>query len=94
MTYVLVNHEVEDYDKWKTIYDDTNHLLKAHGARVSSVFRSADDPNQVLVLTQFESLESAENFAKSHELRTAMQKAGVKGKLEINFLEETEKITF
>jgi heme-degrading monooxygenase HmoA len=94
MTYVLVIHKVGDYDKWKTVYDETNDMLKAQGAKVSSVFRSADDPNQVVVLTQFENLESAKSFAESDELRTAMQKAGVKDKPEINFIEETEKTTF
>ena len=94
MTYVLVNHKVEDYDKWMTVFNDTSDMLKAQGAKVSSVFRSADDPNQVVVLTQFENLERVKSFVESDELRTAMQKAGVKGNPEIIFIEETERITF
>ena len=90
----MVNHKVEDYDKWMTVFNDTSDMLKTQGAKVSSVFRSADDPNQVVVLTQFENLESVKSFVESHELRTAMQKAGVKGNPEIIFLEETERITF
>ncbi len=93
MTYVLVNHKVEDYDKWKPLYDESidKGMLKNMGAKVSSVFRTAEDPNHLVTLTQFENLETAKNFAKSDELRTAMQKAGVKGKPEIYFLEEIER---
>lgn len=93
MTYVLVNHKVEDYDKWKPLYDESidKGMLKDMGAKVSSVFRTAEDPNHLVTLTQFENLESAKNFAESDELRTAMQKAGVKGKPEIYFLEKIER---
>jgi len=93
MTYVLVNHKVEDYDKWKPLYDESidNGMLKDMGAKVSSVFRTAEDSNHLVTLTKFENLESAKNFAESDDLRTAMQKAGVKGRPEIYFLEEIER---
>jgi heme-degrading monooxygenase HmoA len=93
MTYVLVNHKVEDYDKWKPLYDEgiDKGMLKDMGAKVSFVFRTAEDPNHLVTLTQFENLESAKNFAESDDLRTAMQKAGVKGQPEIYFLEEIER---
>jgi heme-degrading monooxygenase HmoA len=93
MTYVLVNHKVEDYDKWKPVYDESidNGMLKDMGGIVSSVFCTAEDPNHLVTLTQFENLETAKNFAESDELRTAMRKAGVEGKPEIYFLEEIER---
>jgi uncharacterized protein (DUF1330 family) len=83
MTYVLVNHKVEDYNKWKSLYDKTFYMLKDYGAKVSTVFRTAEDPNHLVTLTQFENLESAKNFAESDDLRIAMQKAGVKGRPDI-----------
>jgi heme-degrading monooxygenase HmoA len=93
MTYVLVNHKVEDYNKWKPLYDEgiDKGMLKDMGAKVSFVFRTAEDPNHLVTLTQFEYLESAKNFVDSDELRTAMQNAGVKGQPEIYFLEEIER---
>ena len=95
MTYVLINHEVEDYNKWKPLYDESidKGMLKNMGAKVSSVFHTTEDNNHLVTITQFENLESAKNFAESDDLRTAMQKAGVKGKPEIYFLEEIEKRT-
>jgi len=66
-------------------------MLKDMGAKVSSVFRTAEDPNHLVTLTQFENLESAKNFVESDDLRIAMQIAGVKGRPEIYFLEEIER---
>ena len=32
MTYVLVIHKVEDYAKWKTVYDEDGATRKAKGS--------------------------------------------------------------
>jgi heme-degrading monooxygenase HmoA len=94
MTYVLVNHKVEDYDKWKPVYDENGAMRKASGSKGAFVFRSAEDPNHLVVLTQWEDVESAKNFAESDDLRIAMQKAGVKGQPEVYFLEEIERTAY
>jgi heme-degrading monooxygenase HmoA len=44
----------------------------------------------VFVLTNWENLESAKNFAEADELRKTMQKAGVKGQPQVYYLEEIE----
>jgi heme-degrading monooxygenase HmoA len=90
MTYVLVIHEVEDYNKWKPVYDEDGTVRKAKGSKGAFVFHTADDPNHVIVLTNWENLESAKNFAEADELRKTMQKAGVKGQPQVYYLEEIE----
>lgn len=90
MTYVLVIHEVEDYDKWKSVYDEDGATRKAKDSKGAFLFRSAEDPNQLVVLTQWEDMESAKNFAESDDLRITMQKAGVKGRPEVYYLEDIE----
>jgi heme-degrading monooxygenase HmoA len=90
MSYVLVIHKVEDYDKWKPVYDEDGAIRKAKGSKGAFVFRNADDPNQLVVLTQWEDIESAKNFAEADDLRITMQKAGVKGRPEVHYLEAIE----
>jgi heme-degrading monooxygenase HmoA len=90
MTYILVVHEVEDYDNWKPVYDEDGPARKAKGSKGSFLFRSAKNRNQLIVLTQWENMKSAKNFGESEELRTTMQKAGVKGKPQVYYLEEIE----
>lgn len=93
MTYVLVIHKVEDYDKWKPLYDEDGATRKAKGSTGAVVFRNADDPNEIVVMTQWENIDKAKNFAEAEELRITMLKAGVIGQPEVYYLEEIEKTT-
>lgn len=94
MTYVLVIHKVEDFDRWKPAYDEHGAVRKANGSKGAFVFRNTDDPNQLVVITQWENLESAKNFAESKNLKEAMQKGGVSGKPDIYYLEEIERTPY
>lgn len=91
MTYVLVIHKVEDYDKWKPVYDEDRATRKAKGSKGAVVFRTADDPNKIVVMSEWENITMAKNFAEAEELRITMLKAGVIGQPEISYLEEIEK---
>lgn len=93
MTYVLVIHKVEDYDKWKVVYDGDTETRKAKGSKGAVVFRMADDPNEIVVMTEWENLTKAKRFAEAEELRITMLKAGVIGQPEVYYLEEIEKTT-
>jgi hypothetical protein len=45
--------------------------------RDDAVFQSVDDPNDVTVWHDFDSVEAARSFASSEALRDAMGRAGV-----------------
>jgi hypothetical protein len=51
------------------------------------VLRNVDDPNEVLVLSEVDSLQKARDFAASSDLREKMQEAGVVDRPDIYFLE-------
>ena len=44
-----------------------------------AVYQAADNPNDITVTHEFASVEAAQAFAKSDELKKAMQGAGVVG---------------
>jgi len=94
MTYVLVMHKVEDYDKWKSLYDENGAMRKAYGSKGASVFRQANDPNSLVIITEWENIEKGKVFAESEDLKTTMQKAGVISQPEIYYLEEIEKTAY
>lgn len=87
MPYLLVIHKVEDYAKWKSGFDDGVALREATDSKGGYIFRSADDPNEVVVLLEYDDLEKARQHAQSEELRERMQQSGVVGKPEVYFLE-------
>ena len=75
MVRMFLRHEVADYDAWREVYDrfDRGRL----GVVSAAVYRSLDDPNDVTVVHDFESTESAHAFADASDLENAMRDAGV-----------------
>jgi heme-degrading monooxygenase HmoA len=88
MPYLLVRHKVEDYARWRPIYDEHGATRKASGSAGGRVFRSADNPNEVVILLEWDDLEKARQFAQSEDLRQAMQRAGVVDQPDVYFLNE------
>lgn len=90
MVHVAVQHKVEDYKTWKTAFDNFSKTRKSGGERSFKLWRAAEDPNDISVLFEWDTLENARTFMKSTELKNAMQKAGVKEQPRIQFLNELD----
>ena len=91
MPYLLVRHKVEDYARWRPIYDEHAATRKAGGASGTAagrVFRNAADPNELVILLEWDDLEKARQFAQSEDLRQTMQRAGVVDQPDVYFLNE------
>jgi quinol monooxygenase YgiN len=52
------------------------------------VFRSAGDPNEIVLVFEWDSVQNAQAFAQSADLRETMEKAGVVDMPTLLFLEE------
>jgi len=74
---LLVRHEVEDYVAWRSAYESVDGLRKEHGCTDAEVLVDPADKRDVYVLHRFPTLEQAQAFAGSNELREAMGRAGV-----------------
>jgi hypothetical protein len=57
MPYMLVRHKVEDYEKWKPVFDDHQATRKESGGKGGLLFRNADNPNETLILLEWPDLE-------------------------------------
>jgi heme-degrading monooxygenase HmoA len=90
MAYILVQHSVEDYEKWKAVFDE-REARQAAGSKGGTIFRSAEDPNRITVLLEWDNLDNARAFAGSDELREDMQRAGVTGPPDLFFLNEADR---
>jgi hypothetical protein len=86
MTYVLVRHKVADFSKWKAEYDAYLPTRQKAGLEEEHLLRNIDNPDEVVLLYEAENLHEAQAFARSSDLREAMQKAGVVDKPDIYFL--------
>ncbi|MHC4218676.1 MAG: antibiotic biosynthesis monooxygenase [Planctomycetota bacterium] len=93
MAYLLVRHKVQDFATWKAAFDDHGSDRKASGSMGGLLFRNTGDPNEVLVLMEWDSAEHAQRFVDSQDLGEAMQRAGVAEKPDIFVLEEVDRPT-
>ena len=79
MTTLFVRHEVADYAKWRQVYDAFGPTQKTLGVQDQAVYQEIGNPNDITVRHEFASLEAAQAFGVSPELRAAMHDAGVEG---------------
>ena len=76
---LLVRHQVEDYAAWRAVYDSVEPLRTEHGCTDAEVLVDPADKQDVYVLHRFPTLDQAQAYAGSSELREAMGRAGVSG---------------
>jgi hypothetical protein len=84
----VVQHHVADYEAWRKAYDGFGDIQQAGGVTSQSVYRSADDPNNVLVMHGFATMADAEKFLAGDEVRDAMQRAGVQGQPRVEIYQD------
>jgi heme-degrading monooxygenase HmoA len=92
MPHALVRITVEDFAKWRPVFEEAATLRKAHGSKGVQIFRSVDKPNEVVLVAEYEELEKARQLFQSPEFREATKRAGVLGSPEVSFLDEVGRV--
>jgi len=87
VTVLVVKHKVRDFGVWKSVFDAREPVRWWHGVRRHWLYRSAEDPDDVLVAIEFISPEQARAYLQDPELREAMQRGGVQGEPHVHFCE-------
>jgi hypothetical protein len=76
---LTIHHKVTDYTAWRKGYDAHEQSRRSAGLTNGRVFRSAEDPNDVVVLQDVADVAKARTWVGSEDLKAAMQKSGVIG---------------
>lgn len=87
--YVLIVHEVEDYAKWKAIFDDAATIRREAGEIEYRLLAFDTDANRVVHFSRWSSLSAARAFFESPELVEIRRVAGVRAP-EFLYLKEIE----
>jgi len=90
MSKVIVQHHVADYDRWFPVFVEHGDVRRLHGATGHSVNRSVADPNSLVIINDFATLEGAQAFAQDPSLPAAMERAGVDGAPQVWIVEESD----
>lgn len=78
MTFLVVAQEVEDYDKWRSVFDGHEGLRREHNLSNERVYQDVSNPNMITVVAEGE-VSDLQAFAASDSLKEAMAEAGVVG---------------
>ena len=72
---LTIIHSVPDYDRWANFVREERRRVP--GFVGMSVFRSVDDPNEVMVEIELESVEAAQELLPSENFRDLLDRAGI-----------------
>jgi hypothetical protein len=91
MAHLVVHHKVQDFAKWKPIFDEDGTRRKEFGSKGAMVMRTVGDPNDLFIVFEWSSVADARKFTESDELKKTMERAGVVSEPEVYFLEELDE---
>ncbi len=92
MPYSLSRYKVEDYAKWKPVFDQlTDHRRARGGAKRMILFQDVDDPNEITVLIEWDDIEIPRKLMQSDDLEKFLKERGTV-KRESYLLNELEHI--
>lgn len=90
MAKTIVQHRVVDYDRWFPVFSEHEAVRRQHGATGYSVNRSVADPNSLVIINDFATLEGARAFSQDPSLPAAMERGGVDGAPQVWIVEEAD----
>jgi hypothetical protein len=76
---LAVQMTVGDYAKWRAVFDKRGHAREGAGIKNEHVYRSADNPKELLLWLDVADVAKLREAAESPDFRAAMQEAGVIG---------------
>ena len=90
MTKVIVQHHVADYDRWLPVFNEHEAVRRQNGATGHSISRDVADPNTIVIVNEFATLEGARAFSQDPSLPAAMERGGVDGAPRVWIVDEAE----
>jgi hypothetical protein len=73
---LTIHFKVKDFNAWQTSYNGNEKNRTSAGITKSKVFRSTDDPNDVLLLQDVADVSKARTWYGSSEMKSLMEKSG------------------
>jgi len=94
MVKVIVQHRVADYERWLPVFTDHEAVRRQHGATGHSITRDVADPNSIIIVNEFATLEGAKAFSQDPSLPAAMAAGGVVGAPQVWIASDAEVKTY
>jgi hypothetical protein len=92
MTRVLIHHNVQDYDKFRTVFDFDAERRRRYGSRGGVLLRGQEGPNDYFALFDWDDAETARRFVASFETQEAFEWVSAVGGVTAWVLEDVEQV--
>ncbi|MDH3226646.1 MAG: hypothetical protein OEM67_06105 [Thermoleophilia bacterium] len=94
-TTLLIRYRIDDFDRFKPVFDDFGANRRAHGAIGHRLLQLANDPREMVVMVDFPSPEAAQGFLNDPERADALVRAGIDSESDrAEPLEEIEQLDY
>lgn len=87
MATMIVNHKVADFNTWKSVFDSLYTTRKNYGCTGEKIYRGSNDPNELVIFTQWGNPDEAKQYGSSQELKDAFKNGGVTVDAKIYFVD-------
>ncbi|MBW3660483.1 MAG: hypothetical protein KY397_02475 [Gemmatimonadetes bacterium] len=87
MIHVLVRLQVEDYNQFKSAFEDALGWRRERGEKSFDLYRREHDSNDLTILFGWDEIGVARDVFASTEWRRRMDDAGVVGEPRVTFLQ-------
>ena len=88
MSHLLIRHKVEDFEKWKPVFDADDSNRRNQGWGDYKLLRNSDNPNEIYILFEVSDVNQAREYLLSDDLRNKMGGAGVSDTPDLVFLDQ------
>lgn len=91
MTQAIGRVRVADFDRFVQTFKSRGKELRGkHGSRGATVYRNADQPNEAIIVFEWDKAE-AQAFFADPKAREVLNEAGVQGTPEMTYVEQVVK---
>ncbi len=82
---LTLHFKVKDFNAWRSSYNGHEKDRTFAGITNGRVFRSPEDPNDVVILQDVADVSKARTWLGSSEMKAVMEKSGILGSPSIRF---------
>jgi heme-degrading monooxygenase HmoA len=89
--HIIVKRKLNDYDSWKKLVSDYDGMRKQYGSKGARVYRIANDPNEVIIVFEWDDAKPFKTYFDLPDVRKALANSGTTEIFEVSesfFLEE------
>jgi hypothetical protein len=94
MPYVLIHHNVADYEKFRAVFDFDSERRKRLGSKGGRLLRSTLGPNDFFALFEWDTVENASEFVAAFETQEAFEWVAAVEEIRAFVLEDVDEVQF